>query len=83
MDIGGLNNMSLARYSNMQIGQKKSIIKDHLLITIDCIMYKLDKGYKVTISKIQAFNEFKYHKQIIGIKQLYSVICQDLSRVVL
>ena len=75
--------MSLARYSNLQIGQKKSIIKDHLLITIDCIMYKLHKRYKVTISKIQAFNEFKYYKQIPCIKQLYSFIYQDLSKVVL
>ena len=75
--------MSLARYSSMQIGQKKSIIKGHLLITIDCIMYKLHKCYKVTINKIQAFNEYKYGKRITCIKQLYSIIYQDLSKVVL
>ena len=67
----------------MQIGEKKSIIKGYLLITIDCIMYKLHKRYKVTISKIQTFNEFKYGKRIVSVKQLYSIIYQDLSKVVL
>ena len=75
--------MSLERYSDMQIGQKKSIIKGNLLITIDCITYNLHKRYKVTISKIQEFNEFKYSKRIVSIKQLYGVIYQDLSKVVL
>ena len=75
--------MSLARYSSMQIGEKKSIIKNRLLITIDCIMYKLHKRYKVTISKTQTFNEFKYGKRIVSVKQLYSIIYQDLSKVVL
>lgn len=75
--------MSLARYSAMQIGQMKSIIKGHLLITIDCIMYKLHKCYKVTVSKIQDFNAYKHKEQFVSIKQLYSIMYQDLSRVVL
>ena len=75
--------MSLARYSSMNIGEVKHIIKGVRLITIEVIEYKFKKCYKVTISKIQLFNAYKYGKRITCIKQLYSVIYQDLSKVVL
>ena len=75
--------MSLAMYSSMSIGEVKHIIKGVRLITIEVIEYKFKKCYKVTINKIQAFNEYKYGKRITCIKQLYSVIYQDLSKAVL